>query len=120
MSILDVRISELLSESDAHLLRSSQPHGWLGIGKQMFKSRLGWLVRVMLIVEVTALLGAIWTTISFFQAADTLVALKYGLAAASLVMITVVLQIGLHMQMQAERVIRALKRVEILVLSKNQ
>jgi uncharacterized protein DUF6768 len=120
MSFLDVRINELLSETDAHLLRSSQPHGWLGIGKQMFKSRLGWLVWVMLIVEAAALIGAIWTAVTFFQATDTLVAVKYGLIASSLVMIAVFLQIGLHAQMQVERVIRALKRVEILVLSKKQ
>lgn len=120
MTYLDVRISELLSEADAHLLRSSQPHGWLGIGKQMFNSRLGWLVRAMLIIEAAALLGAIWTAVTFFQATDTLVAIKYGLTAASLVLIAVTVQIGMNAQMQAERVIRALKRVEILVLSKKQ
>ena len=120
MSVLDVRISELLTETDVHLLRSSQPHGWLGIGKQMLRSRLGWLVRVMLIVEAAALLGAIWTAVTFFQASDVLVALKYGLMAASLTLIAVVLQIGLQTQMQAERMIRALKRVELLILSKSQ
>ena len=117
MNYLDVRISELIDETEAHLLRSSQPYGFQGYLRMMLKSRLRIVVRVVMILVVLFLAGAIWAAIGFYEATDTLAAVKYGVTASTLVILAAVLQIGLAPQMQAERLIRALKRIEILLMS---
>ncbi len=120
MDYLDTRIKELTTEQDEHLLRSSQPYGWPGLWRQMLGSRLGWSVRATLILVVLLVIAAIWTGVKFMAATDVLAALKYGLAFSTLVIIAVHLQIGMMPHVQSERVLRALKRVEILLLSRTQ
>lgn len=117
MNYLDIRISELVDETETHLLRSSQPYGFQGLVRMMMKSRLRMVVRLAMILVLLFLAGAIWTAIGFYQATDTLAAVKYGITASTLTIMAVVLQVGLAPQLQAERLIRALKRIEILLMS---
>lgn len=117
MSYLDTRITELMSETDAHLLRSSQPLGWLGLTRNLLRGRLGWTVWVNILTQVVFLGSAIWMALEFFAATEVLAALKYGLTAAVLAIVAVQFKMSLMPHVQTERVLRALKRVEILILS---
>ncbi|MFQ5439074.1 MAG: DUF6768 family protein [Paracoccaceae bacterium] len=117
MGYLDIRISELMSEQEEHLLRSSQQLGWLGLARSLFHGRLGWTVWINLALQLVLVLVAIWAAVKFFQASDVLLALKYGLSSAVLVVIVAQFKLSLMPHIQAERILRALKRVEIILLA---
>jgi hypothetical protein len=118
MDMLDVRISELTSDKDDHLLRSTQPYGWPGLWRLALRSRLGWSVWAALLAVVVLVVAAIWMGAIAIAAAEVLPAVKYGIAAATCAIVAVQLQVGLTPHLQTERVLRALKRLEILLLSR--
>jgi len=119
MSYLDIRIKELMDDADAHLTRSSQPHGWLGLVRSMTRGRLGWTIWVIWTAQLLLFVGAIYAAVVFFQASDVLVALKYGLSAATLAVLAVQIKLSIAPHMHTERTLRALKRIEILILAQN-
>lgn len=119
MNYLDIRISELLTEQEAHLLRSSQPLGWRGLMRNLLDGRLGPFVRINMLLQALFLIGAIWTGIRFFQATEVLPALKSGLASGVLLLLAGQYRASLIPQLHTERVLRALKRVEILILAQH-
>ncbi len=119
MNYLDIRIKELMDEADAHLTRSSQPHGWLGLVRSMTRGRLGWTIWVIWIGQLLLFVAGVLAAIRFFQAADVLVALKYGLSAATLILLAVQIKLSIAPHMHTERTLRALKRIEILILAQN-
>lgn len=120
MDYLDVRISELVNEQDEHLLRASQQYGWRGLWRLMLRSRLGSVVKVIFVIQFVVAVAAIWTAIQFFQAVEVLAAVKYGMTAATLLLLLGMLQLAMMPHMHTERLIRALKRVEILLLSRTK
>ena len=119
MNYLDVRINELSTETDAHLLRSSQPLGWLGLSRSLRKGRLRKVVIIIDVCCIVMLIAAIWALVQFFQATEIVPTVKYGLCSSVLAIMTLQLKLSLMPHIQAERVLRALKRVEILTLAKN-
>ncbi len=120
MDYLDIRIKELTSEAEEHLLRSSQPLGWLGLARRLFRGRLGWTVWANIATQIVAIVAGVWTAIEFFSATDVLTAVKFGLSSAVLILIAVQLKQSLIPHAQTERVLRALKRVEILILARDR
>jgi len=117
MTYLDTRIDELTNEAEQHLLRSSQPHGWLGLVRSMRQGRLAWVFWITWATQVLFIvLGIIWA-IKFFNATEVLPAVKYGLSAATALILGTLIKVGLAPHLHAERVLRELKRIEILVLA---
>lgn len=119
MSFLDIRINELMTETDAHLLRSTQPYGWRGLYRSMRSGRLRKVVWVIDCACIVMLLVALWAAYQFFIATDILAAVKYGMSATVLLIVAGQLKLSLMPHIQAERLIRQMKRIEILVLAKN-
>jgi len=119
MSILDIRINELMTKTDAHLLRSTQPYGWQGLYRSMRSGRLRKVVWVIDIACTILLILALWATYKFFSATEVLASVRYGISAAVLLIIAGQLKLSLMPHIQAERVIRQMKRIEILMLAKN-
>lgn len=119
MSFLDIRIEELLTETEAHLLRSTQPYGWQGLYRSMRRGRLKKIVRAIDAVCLLLLVLAIWAGMQFFAATEVMPALKYGFATTVLVILSAQLKLSLMPHIHAERIIRQMKRIEILLLAKN-
>ncbi len=120
MSYLDIRIQELMNETEEHLLRSSQPLGWRGLVRSMVKGRLGWTVWTNWVLQVIVIIGAVYAAIEFYNATDVLSAVKYGLTGAVLVVLAAMFKLSMTPHIQTERVLRALKRVEILILAQRE
>lgn len=118
-SYLDIRITELLTETEAHLLRSTQPYGWQGLYRSMRRGRLKKVVRVIDLACILLLVAAIWTGTRFFGSADILPAMKYGISTSVLLLLSAMLKLSLMPHIQTERVLRQMKRIEILLLAKN-
>ncbi|MCP3968985.1 MAG: hypothetical protein GY717_01420 [Rhodobacteraceae bacterium] len=118
MDYLDTRIGELTNETEEHLLRSSQPHGWLGLVRSMRQGRLAWVFWVIWIAQVALFVLAIVWGVKFFAATEVLPALKLGLSAATALIMATLIKVSLAPHIHAERILRELKRIEILVLAR--
>lgn len=120
MDYLDIRIQELLSPRDAHLLRASQPHGWMGIVRSMRQGKLAWLFWATWIAQLVFLILGVWAALNMFRAEETLEAVKWGFTGAVLLLGGLQIKLSMAPHIHAERVLRELKRVEILILSRTE
>jgi hypothetical protein len=117
MSKLDDLIAEALSTEERAMLRETEEKGWFAMGADQFRGRLAWVTWVIAIVQAVLFLAGVWCAIRFFGATETLTALHWGLPAAVLVILAAILKTSLMPQMQADRVIREVKRVELMLAS---
>lgn len=115
MSMLDLRIVELLSTTDAELLRASQPHGLGGLIKSMARGRLRSFVLIVGALQLALLVVALWAAGRCVGASDVLVAVKSGILAVAAGLAALQLLASFMPHLHAERVIRHLKRIEILL-----
>ena len=115
MSKLDDLIAEALMAEEKDLLKETEELGWFALGTRQFTGKLGWVTWVVMIVQATLFLGGVWCAVKFFGATDALTALHWGLPGAVLMIMATVLKTSLMPQMQADRVIREVKRVELMI-----
>ncbi|MGJ8571342.1 MAG: DUF6768 family protein [Hoeflea sp.] len=118
MSKLDQLIEEALSDQDKEIMHETRELGWFALGASQFTGKLGWVSWVLMITQAVLFLLAVWTGWQFFSSADVLTALKWGLSAATLMIVATILKTSLMPQMQADRIMRELKRVELLIASR--
>ena len=115
MSKLDDLIAEALSAEEKEILKETEEMGWFALGARQFTGKLGWVVWVIMAVQTVMFIAAVWCAIRFFGATDVLTALHWGLPAAVLMILATIMKTSLMPQMQAERVLRELKRVELMI-----
>lgn len=115
MSKLDQLIEEALSDQDKDIIRETQELGWFALGASQFTGKLGWVSWVLMIAQITLFLLAVWAGWHFFAATEILAALKWGLSSATLVIVATILKTSLMPQIQADRIMRELKRVELMI-----
>jgi hypothetical protein len=119
MSKLDQLIEEALSDQDKEIMRETRELGWFALGASQFTGKLGWVSWVLMITQTALFLLAVWTGWQLFSSADVLTALKWGLSAATLMIVATILKTSLMPQMQADRIMRELKRVELMIAHRN-
>ena len=115
MDKLDKLIEEALREEDQKIFKQTEELGWFALGLSQFRGKLGWVVWVIMVVQGILFLIGVWCAVQFFGTSDVLMAVKYGLSGAVLILIATSLKFSLMPQMQADRVIRELKRVELML-----
>lgn len=119
MSKLDDLIREALDDSDREILTQTEELGYFSLGLSQFRGKLGWVTWVIMIVQTALFVGGVWCAVAFFNATDVLAALKWGLSGAVLLLTGFQLKLSLMPQMQADRVIREVKRVELLLAARS-
>ncbi len=115
MNKLDDLIKEALSEEERGMLRHTQELGWFELGRSQFRGKLGWVTWAIMITQGLMFLIGLWCAWNCYVATDVLPALKWGLTAAVLIIVSASLKFSLMPQMQADRVLRELKRVELMI-----
>lgn len=115
MSKIDDMIHEALAEKDQAILDKTPELGWFALGLSQFRGPLGWVTWVIMILQLTLFGIGIWCAVNFFNASDVLSALKWGLPATVSILMAAMVKFTLMPQMQADRVIREIKRVELLL-----
>ena len=120
MTKLDELIEEALSAEDRDILEATAEQGWFALGLSQFRGRLGWVTWVVMIVQATMFLIGLWCAVQFFSANELLPAFKWGLSGAVLMLMATALKMSLMPQMQADRVLRELKRLELIVARQQQ
>lgn len=118
MPNIDDLIKEALSEQEAEIVKSTEELGYFPLAMGMFGGKLGWVTWVIMLVQIVMFVGGAWAAWHFFIAEDLLGALKWGLSAAVVLIMATQLKMSFMPQLQADRVLRALKRVELLILNR--
>lgn len=116
MDKLDQLIEDALRDEDRAILEATEELGWFQLGLQQFGGKLGWVSWVIMIVQASLFIVGVWCAVQFFGSADALLALKWGMSASVLIIVATQLKLSLMPQIQADRVLRELKRLELLVL----
>lgn len=114
MSKLDRLIEESLSSEERAFFDA---HGELSIAGQfgeLFRGRLGWVNAVSALGQIAMFAGALYAAQRFLVAADAEAMLRWGLLLAILIIAMSVVKLMHWTQVQANRVIREIKRVELL------
>jgi hypothetical protein len=114
---LDAQIKSALSGEDRSILDATQELGWFQLGLKQFTGKLGWVVWTIVTVQIALFAVGIWCAVQFFAATETLEAVKWGISGAVLILASLQLKLSLMPQMQADRVIREIKRLQLMVAS---
>lgn len=119
MDKFDTMISEALSREDRELLADMGDPNIFALGIGLFRGPNGWFGFAMFAVVLASFVAALWCGWYFYAATEPLAALKWGLSAAVLMVVATQLKMALMPQMQANRILRALHRLELIVLKQH-
>ena len=107
MQDIDRMIDEALEGENQTLFRET--------ARGIFSGGMGWANAVLMVTQGVIFIAGVWAGWRFFQATDTLSALHWGLPAAVLVLMATILKTALMPVLQANRVMRELKRLELQI-----
>ena len=113
MTRTDEQIAEALSAADKRLLADMEEQAFLWQVLGLFRGRNAWVTAVVTAVQMVMFVAAVWCGWRFFQAGDPLAALKWGLPAVTLAVVATQLKMSVMAQLQADRVIAALRQFEL-------
>lgn len=116
---LDAQIKAALTGQDREILEATQELGWFELGFKQFGGKLGWVTWVVMFVQTAMFIAAIWCAIRFFGTTETMPALKWGFSSTVLMLGALQLKLSLMPQIQADRVIREVKRLQLMVANKH-
>ena len=118
MDKLDGLIAQGLENGDKQILERTRELGYFQQALGLFSGRNGWINWIIILLQALMFFVAIWSGWHFFQATEMLSALKWGLSSATLLLMAGTLKFTLTPVMQANRIIRELKRVELMLVRK--
>lgn len=113
----DQMIDQALAAEERDLLRRiGDDSGHVQQALSLFAGRAGWISGLLLVVQAVMFIAGLWAGWLFFQAEDALAALHWGLPSAVLLVMSLMLKLALWPVMQTNRLLVALKRLELLVI----
>lgn len=116
MRDLDEMIDEALDSEERELLRSiGEEPGFFAQVFGVFGGATGWVNVLLMFVQAALFIGGVWAAWNFFEAGDALTALRWGLPAAVLLLMALIIKLSLWPTLQTNRIIRELKRVELQI-----
>jgi len=120
MSDLDRMIEATLNEEDrAFFARLQREPGYLGQVGGLLTGPLAWVNLLLMVVQAVLFLAGVWCAWGFFNATEPLAALHWGLPAVTLLIVGALLKIAtLWPSLQANRVLREIKRLELQIARK--
>ncbi len=107
---------QLDAEERELLRRIGDDRGHVEQALSLFAGRAGWVSTVLLMAQAVLFAAGLWTGWNFLQAGDALTAIHWGLPSAVLLLMSLMLKLALWPVMQANRVILAIKRLELLIV----
>lgn len=112
MKSLDDRIGEALSAADRELLKSMEEPAFIRQAFGLYRGRNAWISVLITLAQAAAFVAGAWAAVEFLNAGDVLMALKWGVSAAVLLLISAQLKMYLLSQMQTDRLLQALRLME--------
>lgn len=114
MSDIDRMIEEALEGEEQALFRESMREpGFFHQAFGLLGGPNGWVNRVILIMQAGLFVAGLYAGWRFFEASTALEAVHWGLPAAVLVLSALILKLGMMPELQANRLMRELKRLQL-------
>jgi len=113
MNNVDDLIGRALTDEDRALLARHGEPGYVAQAFGLFRGPMGWAVWVAYIVGVLAFLAGAYAVGQMVATADLLSAVKWGVGAVLLFQLTTMTKGFMGSHMEANRMLRELKRVEL-------
>ncbi|WP_295693191.1 DUF6768 family protein [uncultured Maricaulis sp.] len=111
---LDRLILEALDEDDRGILAElGEEPGYFAQAFGLFSGKLAWVMWIAYIVNIIGAGLAIWAAWKMFQTTDPVMTMRWGIAILVAVNVGLFMKGGLGLQMQNNRILRELKRVEL-------
>ncbi len=112
----DEMIDAALKAEERELLHSiGEEPGYVAQLIGIFGGRTGWVNVTLLIVQALAFVAGVWGAWHFFNATDALSALQWGLPAASLIIMSLVMKLAMWPTVHMNRLMREMKRIELQI-----
>lgn len=115
MSDLDRMIEESLREADRDAPTMSREPGYFRQAIALFTGRLAWVHWTIMISQLIMFGLAIYCTVYFFQATETLEALRWGLPATVLFIMSGLWKTALGPEFATNRLLMEMKRLELRI-----
>ena len=116
MQDIDRMIEEALDGEEQALFRqTAREPGFFGQAFGMLGGPTGWVSAVMIVSQIALFVAGAWAGWRFFQADTALSALHWGLPSVVLLLTATAMKMALMPTLQANRVIRELKRLELQI-----
>ena len=114
MQDVDRMIEEALDGEEQALFReTAREPGFFEQAFGLLWGPNGWVNVVMMVVQAALFVGGLWAWWRFFEAETPLSALHWGLPAAVLVLMSLIIKLGMMPELQANRLMRELKRLQL-------
>jgi hypothetical protein len=107
----------LAAEQEELLAKIGAEPGFITQANGLFSGQAGWVSLVLMFAQAGLFAFGVWAGWQFYQADTVLTALHWGLPAITALLMALMIKLALWPQIQANRVIREIRRLE-LVLSK--
>ena len=115
MNNIDDLIGEALTDEDRALLASHGEPGYLAQAFGIFRGPLAWVMWVVNVAAGSAFLAGVYLIWQMFETSDPLTAVKWGVASLLLFQVTTMCKSFMGNRMEANRLLREIKRVELQV-----
>jgi len=83
-----------------------------------FRSRQRWLTSFLIVLNLAAFVGLVFTAIRFYEAPDVTAQLRWGGAAVLFLVMVALMKLWFWLEMHKNRILREVKRVELLLVSR--
>lgn len=114
MSDIDRMIEEALQGEEQALFReTAREPGFFAQAFGLLGGPNGWVNVLMVVIQAALFVSGVWAGWRFFEAETALSALHWGLPAAVLVLASLIIKLGMMPEMQANRLMRELKRQQL-------
>ncbi len=107
-------IDEALGQEEGELLRSLAGESNLAeraLG--MFGAGAGWMVMLMMVIQTALFVAGVWAGWNFFEASEPVAQLRWGLPAAVLLLMSLIIKLAVAPAIHHNRLMRELKRIEL-------
>lgn len=118
MTKFDELIRRGMDENGQQALRETEPLGYFKLGLSQFTGPFGWVTWLIMAVQIALFAVGVWCAVHFFAATDVLAAVKWGISGGVLILMALNVKLSLMPQMQADRVIREVRRLQVIVASR--
>jgi len=118
MRDVDQLIDEALDAEERELLRSiGDEPGFVERMLGMTGPEIVWMVWVMMIFQTLMFIAGLYAAWMFFEAGDPVTQLRWGLPAAVLLLMALLVKLAVPPAIQTKRLMRELKRIEVQIAS---
>jgi len=118
MRDVDQLIDEALDAEERELLRSiGDEPGFVERMLGMTGPEIVWMIWVMMIFQTVMFVAGLYAAWMFFEAGDPVTQLRWGLPAAVLLLMALLVKLAVPPAIQTKRLMRELKRIEVQIAS---